>query len=327
MTYPKPYHLLALLPMAAMIGMTAAPALASVSVEANITGLEFQTTNINSALAGNATVSIVTTAPAPNYYTNFTGLAFAGDYRVDPMPGNSKVLLPGTSQSYGGTAADGWDATHTSLITEKFENSAAGWSLKSKAVSTPGQYDNTTGSASPAYNAATASIIYNGDMYNQIESGIKISKNTQLTITGTFEAFIQFDATDTLANALLLGGSATGEVRAAVVPVNEAYWGYPPYGSERIASFQTSSEYKDGGARTGQSQFGDNGRQTFTLTLQNTGTTDAWVYFTASTTAGFAQQLGYTAPIPEPQTWALMALGMMGLTAATRRQRRRFEQR
>lgn len=311
------------LPIAIVVSMVSMPAIASISAESSITGLKFQATKINPALAGNATVSIVTAAPQQNSYNDFTGLTFAADFRVQDQVGNSKLLLPGTVQSYGGTVAAELDATHTSLITEKFENSAAGWSLNAKAVATPGQYADTPAYSSPAYNIASSDILYNGDMYNTVEGGIKISKNTQLTITGAFEAAIRFDATDAPNARVDLDGTANGFIRAAVVPVNEAYSGYPPFGAEKSVSFETSLGYLKDGVLTGQSAFGNNGKQAFTLTLQNTGTTDAWVFFTANTAAAFIQRVSYITTIPEPQSWALMALGMAGLGAAARRLPRR----
>ncbi|HSC80314.1 MAG TPA: DNRLRE domain-containing protein, partial [Chitinolyticbacter sp.] len=57
------------------------------------------------------------------------------------------------------------------------------------------------------------------------------------------------------------------------------------------------------------------------ITLQRIDQSNPYVYFTSSAgSGGFAPNLTI-APVPEPETYALMGLGLIGLIAARRRQR------
>lgn len=309
---------------AALLTLVGQHASANVTANVSVQGLNWQTEKINPLLPGTASATLLESAD---------GLWWSGkgpqrlavtapgqDNLVFEDKGIDKSGLPNGSFTYRDT----------------FENTAKGWNLSATSTSTPGLYTSPPGpNWTSLTGGAESSILHYQNVDTPFTAGLLLSANTRISITGSFAGSMKLDATDTSNNQIYLSSNIHAEVSAYLNKQGDYYF-ESINGTERakLDVGTTLNEWdltQPGATRTRQVAFGDYGQdKDFMLQLSNTTDAPVWVVLDASLYTYSWQSVaaplppGYKPPaVPEPQTWALMALGLCGVTIAARRTRRR----
>lgn len=179
--------------------------------------------------------------------------------------------------------------------------------------------------ATAAMPAAFSSVQQSAAGLEQLTVATTVSEGARSSVGSYFYQGFTLAAGTQVTFSVLVNGALSGVGTLEVVPGSV-------YADHSSASFQASMwidgfNLQSSLNRSGQSQFNrtaDDFDQTIdgqllTLTLKNNSSSIRGYQLTVAATAWASES---TSPIPEPSTYALMALGLLGVGAATRRQRR-----